>query len=62
MIFAGSTFVHSVGGWGALAAIMLLGARTGKFGLDGKARGIPGHSMPLASIGAFLLWVWLVWL
>ena len=54
--FAGSTFVHSVGGWGALAAIMLLGARTGKFGPDGKARGIPGHSMPLASIGAFLLW------
>ena len=54
--FAGSTFVHSVGGWGALAAIIILGARIGKFGPDGKARGIPGHSMPLASIGAFLLW------
>lgn len=54
--FAGSTFVHSVGGWGALAAIMLLGPRIGKFGPDGKPRGIPGHNMPLASIGAFLLW------
>lgn len=54
--FAGSTFVHSVGGWAALSAIILLGARTGKYGPDGKARGIPGHSMPLASIGAFLLW------
>lgn len=54
--FAGSTFVHSVGGWAALAAIILLGARTGKYGPNGSARGIPGHSMPLAAIGVFLLW------
>lgn len=54
--FAGSTFVHSVGGWAALAAVILLGARKGKFGPDGKPRGIPGHSLPLAAIGVFLLW------
>ena len=54
--FAGSTFVHSVGGWAAFAAIILLGARRGKYGPDGKARGIPGHSLPLAAIGVFLLW------
>ncbi len=54
--FAGSTFVHSVGGWAALAAIILLGARFGKYGPDGRARGIPGHSLPLAAIGVFLLW------
>ncbi len=53
--FAGSTFVHSVGGWAALAAVILLGARTGKYA-NGKVCGIPGHSMPLATIGAFLLW------
>ncbi len=54
--FAGSTFVHSVGGWAALAAIILLGARKGKYGPDGRPRGIPGHSLPLAAIGVFLLW------
>jgi Amt family ammonium transporter len=53
--FAGSTLVHSVGGWGALAAIILLGPRTGKYGING-VRPIPGHNMPLATIGAFLLW------
>ena len=52
---AGSTLVHSVGGWAALAGIMLLGARHGKY-LNGKIRPIPGHSMPLATIGVFLLW------
>lgn len=53
--FAGSTLVHSVGGWGALAAIILLGARNGKYTVNG-VRPIPGHNMPLATIGAFLLW------
>lgn len=54
--FAGSTFVHSVGGWGALAGVMLLGPRIGKYGPDGKPRPIMGHSMPLATIGVFMLW------
>ena len=53
--FAGSTLVHSVGGWAALAGIMLLGARHGKY-VNGKIRPIPGHNMPLATIGVFLLW------
>lgn len=53
--FAGSTLVHSVGGWGALAGIILLGPRKGKFTANGVAP-IPGHSMPLATIGVFLLW------
>lgn len=54
--FAGSTFVHSVGGWGALAGILLLGPRIGKY-VNGKIKPIPGHSMPLATIGVFLLWL-----
>jgi Amt family ammonium transporter len=54
--FAGSTFVHSVGGWGALAGILLLGPRLGKY-VNGKIKPIPGHSMPLATIGVFLLWL-----
>lgn len=54
--FAGSTLVHSVGGWGALAGILLLGPRIGKY-VDGRVRPIPGHSMPLAVIGVFLLWL-----
>jgi len=53
--FAGSTLVHSVGGWAALACILLLGSRIGKFE-GGKANPIPGHSMPLATMGVFLLW------
>ncbi len=53
--FAGSTFVHSVGGWGALAGVLLLGPRTGKY-VNGKIRPITGHNMPLAAIGVFLLW------
>ena len=53
--FAGSTLVHSVGGWGALAGIILLGARKGKY-RDGKVVPIPGHSMPFAAVGVFLLW------
>jgi ammonium transporter, Amt family len=53
--FAGSTLVHSVGGWGALAGVILLGPRIGKY-VGGKAKPILGHSMPLATIGVFLLW------
>ena len=54
--FAGSTFVHSVGGWGALAGVMLLGPRIGKY-VNGKAMPIMGHSMPLATAGVFCLWL-----
>lgn len=54
--FAGSTLVHSVGGWGALAGILLLGPRIGKY-IGGKTIPIPGHSMPLATIGVFMLWL-----
>jgi len=53
--FAGSTIVHSVGGWAALAGIILLGPRAGKYTAKG-IRPITGHSMPLAAIGVFLLW------
>ena len=53
--FAGSTLVHSVGGWGALAGILLLGPRIGKY-VNGKVKAIPGHSLPLATVGVFLLW------
>lgn len=55
--FAGSTLVHSVGGWGALIAIWLLGARVGKFGEDGKPKAIPGHNIPLATAGVLVLWL-----
>ncbi|GGG50235.1 ammonium transporter [Croceivirga lutea] len=55
--FAGSTLVHSVGGWAALIAIYLLGARIGKFGEDGKPKAIPGHSLPLAAAGVLILWL-----
>ena len=54
--FAGSTLVHSVGGWGALVMASLLGARLGKYNKDGSVNAIPGSSMPLAAIGVFLLW------
>ena len=54
--FAGSTLVHSVGGWGGLAAVMLLGPRFGKYDSEGNVKPIIGHSMPLAAIGVFLLW------
>jgi len=53
--FAGSTLVHAVGGWAALAAIIILGPRKGKY-IDGKIKAIPGHNMPLAAMGVFLLW------
>ncbi|MFZ9991177.1 MAG: ammonium transporter [Opitutales bacterium] len=55
--FAGSTLVHSVGGWGALAGVMILGPRLGRYRADGKVIPVPGHSMPLATIGVFLLWL-----
>ena len=55
--FAGSTLVHSVGGWAALVFIYLLGARIGKFGNDGKPKAIPGHNIPLAAVGVFILWL-----
>ena len=55
--FAGSTLVHSVGGWGALITIYLLGARIGKFDQDGKPKALPGHSLPIASAGVFILWL-----
>jgi Amt family ammonium transporter len=53
--FAGSTLVHSVGGWGALVMAWLLGARKGKY-VDGKPRPIPASNLTLAAIGVFLLW------
>ena len=55
--FAGSTTVHSVGGWAALAGILVLGPRYGKYTKDGKLQPIPGHNLSLATIGAFILWL-----
>lgn len=55
--FAGSTVVHSVGGWAALAGILILGPRFGKYGKDGSIRPIPGHNLSIATIGAFVLWL-----
>lgn len=54
--FAGSTVVHSVGGWAALAGILMLGPRMGKYGKDGRVTPIPGHNMTAATIGTFVLW------
>jgi Amt family ammonium transporter len=55
--FAGSTVVHSVGGWAALAGAIILGPRFGKFGPNGKINVIPGHNMSLAMIGTLVLWL-----
>ena len=55
--FAGSTIVHSVGGWAALAGAIVLGPRIGKYDKDGKPRAIPGHSIPFAIIGVFILFI-----
>src|SRR4249919_3524652 len=55
--FAGSTAVHLIGACGAFAALLLLGARRGKYGADGKPRAIPGHSMPLFGLGVLILWL-----
>ena len=54
--FAGSTVVHSVGGWAALAGAIVLGPRIGKYGPDGSVKAIPGHNIPLAALGVFILW------
>ncbi len=54
--FAGSSVVHSVGGWAAFAGASLLGPRMGKFDAEGKARAIPGHSLTLGALGVFILW------
>jgi len=54
--FAGSTVVHSVGGWAALAGAIVLGPRLGKYTADGKPKAIPGHNIPLAALGVFILW------
>ena len=54
--FAGSTVVHSVGGWAALAGAIVLGPRLGKYGKDGTVKAIPGHNIPLAALGVFILW------
>ena len=55
--FAGSTIVHGVGGWAALMGAIIIGPRLGKYGDDGRPRAIPGHSMPFAVIGVFVLWI-----
>lgn len=55
--FAGSTIVHSVGGWAALAGAIVIGARSGKFGADGSVHPIPGSNMALATLGVFILWL-----
>jgi len=57
MDFAGSSVVHLTGAVGGFAALLLLGARRGKYGPDGKPRAIPGHSMPIAGLGVLILWV-----
>lgn len=55
--FAGSTVVHSVGGWASLAGILVLGARIGKYNKDGSVNPTPGHNLPLAAVGTFVLWL-----
>jgi Amt family ammonium transporter len=55
--FAGSTVVHSVGGWAALAGILVLGPRLGKYGKEGRVNPIPGHSMTSAALGVLILWL-----
>jgi Amt family ammonium transporter len=55
--FAGSTVVHSIGGWAALAGTLVLGPRLGKYTKDGRVRPILGHNIPLAALGVFILWL-----
>ena len=55
--FAGSTVVHSVGGWAGLAGIIVLGPRLGKYTSDGRMQPMPGHNMPLVTLGGFILWL-----
>lgn len=54
--FAGSTVVHSVGGWAALAGAIMLGPRLGKYNKDKSSNAIPGHNIPIAALGIFILW------
>jgi Amt family ammonium transporter len=54
--FAGSTIVHSVGGWAALTGALIIGPRIGKYGPNGEVNAIPGSNLPLATIGTFILW------
>ncbi|MDH5465227.1 MAG: ammonium transporter, partial [Thiovulaceae bacterium] len=54
---AGSTVIHSVGGWAVLAAIIVLGPRNGKYSKDGKVRPMPASNIPLVTLGALLLWI-----
>ncbi|OGI08158.1 MAG: ammonium transporter [Candidatus Margulisbacteria bacterium GWF2_35_9] len=54
--FAGSTVVHSVGGWAALVGAIVLGPRIGKYGPDGESKAMPGHNMAFVTLGVFLLW------
>ena len=55
--FAGSTIVHSVGGWAALTGAIIVGARKGKYGPDGRVNPMPGANLPLATLGTFILWL-----
>ena len=55
--FAGSTIVHSVGGWAALTGAIILGPRKGKYGADGSVHPMPGANLPLATLGTFILWL-----
>ena len=55
--FAGSTLVHSTGGWAALVGALILGPRIGRYGADGKVNVFPGSNIPLATLGTFILWL-----
>ncbi|MFU8898123.1 MAG: ammonium transporter [Roseinatronobacter sp.] len=55
--FAGSSIVHAAGGWAALAGVIVLGARYGKYGKDGRVTVMPGSNLPLATLGMFILWL-----
>ncbi len=55
--FAGSTVVHSIGGWCALAGAIVIGPRLGKYNKEGKSLPIPGHNIPIAALGVFILWL-----
>ncbi|MEE4212453.1 MAG: ammonium transporter [Parvularcula sp.] len=55
--FAGSTIVHSVGGWAAVAGVLMLGPRTGRYGEDGEVHAMPASNLPLATLGTFILWL-----
>jgi len=55
--FAGSTVVHSIGGWASLAGAIVIGPRIGKYGKNGEVKAIPGHNIPMAALGVFILWI-----